>query len=233
MKPLIIILFFISFAKISVYAQTADSLEIEHQAEFKHIVKLRLLSTLELIQNYNRQILGFEYEYRYKKRTSWVLDFDFGFFDKYIYYQYFDFFTSQKTLPYTKSVVVTKGVHIIPEYRYYYFSLSNTSNDGFYIGGASDIHFYKKDFSKYDSRTEQTDYDSYKTLEFALGGELGLQLQFKERLAVDFSISGFYALLSWDSDSGKHIPSKNASWISDNEAFWVNYQLKLGYAFGK
>lgn len=233
LKRLTFIIFILSFSTIAVNAQLSDTSAIVSGNQGKHIIKFRLLSSIEMFQNYNRQIIGLEYEHKLKEHTSWVLDFDIGYFDNYIYYQYFDFFTTASELPYTRQDVVTKGFHIIPEYRYYYYSLSNVSNDGFYIAGATDFHYYKKNFSQYDSRTQQYQFNTYSTFQSAIGGELGLQFIFKKRIAFDFSICGFYGLWSVNSDEEKHIPSKNASWNSDNEAFWVNYQLKLGYIFGK
>ena len=199
----------------------------------KYVIKLRLLSSIELINNVNRQIIGLEYEHKLNNKSSLVLDFDIGYFDKYVYYKYYDFFTLVDELPYTKRTVTTKGFHIAPNYRYYFYNLNHISLSGFYIGGALDYYFYKKNYDYFDSRTNITTNTNYNSQQLSIGGVLGLQFLIKNRVTIDVSSSLFLKLFSFTSNNGDEIYSKNSFWNSDNGNFWAVYRVKLGYAFGK
>ena len=214
-------------------AQETDSLLCDTCALRKHIVKLRIISTIELINNVNRQIVGLEYEYNRTDVTSLVLDFDIGYFDKYIFYKYYDFFTPVDELPYTKRTVTTKGFHISPSYKYYFYRLNHTNFTGFSASAVCDYSYYNKNFDLYDSRTNISENASYNNQQFSLGGIMGLQMLIRNRVAIEISSSVFWKIFSLTSDGGDEINSKNSFWVSDNGSFWANYRIKIGYAFGK
>jgi len=199
----------------------------------KYIIKIRLISTIELIKNVNRQIIGLEYEQKLNSKTSLVLDFDIGYFDKYVYYKYYNFFTLVDELPYTKRTVITKGFHIAPNYKYYVYNFNHVSMSGISCGGALDYYFYKKVYDYYNSRTNITTKNNYNSQQLSVGGVLGLQFLIKNRITIDASSSLFMKLFSSTSNDGKEIYSKNSFWNSDNGRFWAVYRIKLGYAFGK
>jgi len=199
----------------------------------KNIIKFRIISTIELINNVNRQIIGLEYEHKLNNITSLVLDFDIGYFDKYVYYKYYNFFTLVDELPYIKKTVTTKGFHIAPNYKYYFYNFNHISLSGFSIGSAIDYYFYKKNYDYFDSRTNITTKTNYNSQQFSLGAVLGLQFLIKNRITIDVSSSLFLKLFSFTSNNGDEIYSKNSFWVSDNGNLWAVYRVKLGYAFGK
>ena len=223
-----LLLFIIIFFSHSLSSQSQD-ISISR----KYIVKLRLISTIEMISNVDKQIIGLEYEQKINNKSSFILNLDMGYFDKYIYYKYYDFFSSVDELPYTKREVITKGFHISPNYKYYFYPIKNTSLSGFSIGGAIDYSFYRKKYYYYDSRTNNSTNKHYNSQQIAIGGVLGFQYLIKNRISIDLSSSLFAKVISHTNNGEKEVCSKNSFWVSKNESFWAVYRLKLGYAFGK
>jgi len=208
-----------------------DSISQQDTVYRKYAIKLRVLSTNELVTNISRQIIGLEFEKKLEKRSSLIIDFDIGYFDKYEYYKYYDFFQNIPDLPYTKTTVVTKGFHIAPNYRYYALEFDKSGMSGIHIGGSADMHYYYTNYDYFDSRTGEYSSNNQSSVQLSVGGVLGVQFLIRKRLIIDFSSSLYLNLLTFPFD--KEVNSKNSIWISESGEFWAIYRLKIGYAFGK
>jgi len=137
-------------------------------------------------------------------------------------------------LPYVNQVVRVKGFHLSPFYKYNLYKWDKQQDlTGFYIAGGLDYFYYKKSFEKYDSRNNETEIQNYYSAQLAVGGTVGAQLIAFNRVTISISISMFIKTISYTNNKEKELNSLNSYWVSENNQFWSNYKLMIGYAFGK
>ena len=226
-------LFVLLLISNSLWSQNEDIPSAPEDLSRKYCIKLRVISSAQLVFNYNKQIIGLELERKLKENASMIVDLDFGYFDNYYFVKYYDFFQNIPELPYTKTSVKTTGFHIAPNYRYYILKLNNQDLTGFHIGGAMDLHYYNTDINYFDSRTNEAYSNNYSSMRIGIGGVGGFQLMIKSRFVVDLSGSLYYSPISFTSNKDINTGSKNSIWLSENNQFWAVFRLKIGYAFGK
>lgn len=208
--------------------------KISAPADFRNnIIKINLLPIPSFANGNNQKWFGVEYERFLRKKISLGTMANAGLFEDYSYIHYNDFFDEYEGYSYTQQDFKTWGFHFIPSFKYYFLITKSKKGQGFYIGGNIDFNYYLRKSSTYASATNEIENDKWSTTRFALGGMLGVQYIAFSRLVIDANVNFFGRLFSINGNqANEEIKPLNASWVSENNNFWLNFNVMVGYAFG-
>lgn len=208
--------------------------KINVPSDFRNnIIKINLLPIPSLINGNNQKWFGMEYERFLNKKISLGAMANFGLFEDYSFIQYNDYFDEYSGYSYIEQDFRTWGFHFIPTFKYYFLITKSKKGQGFYVGGNIDFNYYLRNTSTYASITNENEYDKLSTTRFALGGLLGGQYIAFSRLVIDANMNFFGSLFSINGgEINQEIKPLNATWVSENNNFWLTFNVMIGYSFG-
>jgi len=199
----------------------------------KNIVKINFIPIIPALSGQSQQWVGLEYQNYINSKFSVSLLLNTGIFEDYSYIKYYDFFNQQQGFSYTQMDVITRGYHIIPSAKYYYFLMNQRPGQGLYVGGKVDFNQYFKKSEYFNSGTQEAGNVNYSIFRIGIGSGIGIQYIAFSRLSIDVDLSFFFRILDQSTGSDQlKTPPINAFWKTDDDAFWATVQLMIGYAFG-
>ena len=214
---------------------TATSQETSKlQSSFRsNIIKLNVIPIVQAINGHNQKWIGIEYERFLSHKLSVGVLVNFGLFEDYTFIKYHNYFDENEGFSYTRKDVVTRGYHSIPSVKYYFLKTEKKKGQGFYVAGSIDFNQYFKKSEIYFSRSNSFEYENSSTTRMSAGATLGGQFVAFTRLVIDFNISIYGKLFSFNrGQNNSEIAPLHATWVFNDNNAWSTVNLMIAYAFG-
>jgi hypothetical protein len=198
----------------------------------KHTLSVDLVPLYNVFfDSRNQTQFGAEWDYRISDVDFLSLYCHFGQYDNYNFYKYYDFFSEETGLYFSRQKVKVSGFHIVPGYNRVVFQIRNEGNEIF-AGLLSDFSFYKKTKETYNSLSgSQSAYTYYQT-RLGIGPTIGVRSKISGRITIELK-SAFATRLFMRLTETDQVPitAKNGLWTSRNGLFWWTGNIKIGYVF--
>ena len=162
----------------------------------KNNIQINFIPLIPALSGQSQQWIGIEYQRYLKPNLSISALLNIGIFEDYTYKKYYDFFNQHQGFSYTQMDVTTRGYHIIPSAKYYYFLMDQRPGQGLYVGGKVDFNQYFKKSEYFDSGTQEAGNVDYSIFRIGLGSCIGIQYVAFSRLSIGVDLSFFFRVLA-------------------------------------
>ncbi len=232
-KSLIKYCFFILSFQLTAFPVIAQNNDSSDFIIRNNIIKIDLIPVTQAISGHNQIWTGIEYERYLKVKLSVSVLVNFGLFENYTFTKYHDFFDEEEGFGYTRKEVTTKGYHLIPAVKYYFWISKHKRGQGVYFAGNLGFNQYFKKSTTYFSGSDAYEYQNSSTSRVSIGATVGGQFVAFSRLAIDLNISLFGRLYSSNTgQDGSEIKPLDPIWTFNDDKCWSTVSLAIGYAFG-
>lgn len=185
------------------------------------------------IFGYEKQLrVGVDYSRQFNPHWFVSGAIDMGLYNEYAYKKYFDFFNEYSGFYYIQEDVHIVGFHLMPSANYFVLQSKVKQGQGIYAGAILDLNYYKKNVDVFNSSTLESSSENVNQFRTGAGLSVGGKMYVGQHFFGEFKTSMFGKIYLHKSNNDMNeIKSLNSQWSSENNNFWLVFQIKLGYAF--